>query len=316
MQVRIWGARGSLPTPLTPAAMRDKLRRILRDADAVDLRDDAAIDDFLDRSPHAKFYGGNTSCVEVRWEEETIVLDAGSGMRGLAEAMLADGRSKDHPIHILFTHFHWDHLCGLPFFVPIYRPGREIAIHSWRADTERLLAIQMSDAFFPVKWDKLPSAIACHRLDPEADNRVGAAVVRLKQLQHPDGCYGYRIERDGRSVCYLTDTEVSQNPEQHAGGYADFVEGADLVLVDAMYGFLDYHEHYNFGHSSIFTWIDFFRDSRIGELVVFHHDPAADDVALGKLAEAAQRYRELVAADATWRLSVAYEGQRWSFPPA
>ncbi|MDA3960988.1 MAG: MBL fold metallo-hydrolase [Planctomycetota bacterium] len=291
--------------------MRDKLRRLLRDADPADLTDDASIEDFLDQSAHAKFYGGNTSCVEVQCDDETFIFDAGSGMRGLAETMLADGRSKDHPIHILFTHFHWDHLCGLPFFVPVYLPGRELDIRSWRDDTERLLKIQMSDAFFPVKWDGLPSKIMCSQLMPEQANQVGGGVVTLKKLQHPDGCYGYRLTRGGRSVCYLTDTEVSQNPELLSAGYAEFVEGADLVLVDAMYGFLDYHEHYNYGHSSIFTWIDFFRDSKIGELVVFHHDPAADDIALGKLADAAQRYRELVAPEAAWSLSVAYEGQTW-----
>ncbi len=186
-------------------------------------------------------------------------------------------------------------------------------IHSWREgeDVDRILRIQMDDAHFPVKWTGLPSEIRCHQLDREAVNEVGSAQVRLKELQHPDGAYGYRISHGGRSICYLTDTEVSKNPEQLSAGYASFVEGADLVLVDAMYGFLDYHEHYNYGHSSVFTWVDFFRDSQIGELVVFHHDPQADDQALSKLAQSAQRYRELVAPQAQWALSVAHEGQSW-----
>jgi phosphoribosyl 1,2-cyclic phosphodiesterase len=297
-----------------PGRLQDKLTRVLRDASPEDIADDEAIAAYLERSGHGKCYGGNTSCVEVRCGEQTLILDAGSGMRPLADALAADGRLRNGELHILFTHFHWDHICGLPFFVPIYMPEREIGLWSWReaADTERLLALQMADAHFPVKWPMLPSVRTSHQFDLDGDNAIGDVSVRLLELNHPDGAYGYRITYGGRSLCFLTDTEVSQHPERFAERYAAFVEGADLVVVDAMYGFLDYHEHYNYGHSSVFTWIDFFRNADIGELVVFHHAPVATDQDLDRLAESATRYRGLVAPDARWGLSVAYEGQAWS----
>ena len=114
------------------------------------------------------------------------------------------------------------------------------------------------------------------------------------------------------SICYLTDTEVSKNPNRLAKMYAEFVEGSDLVIVDAMYGFLEYHEKINFGHSTIYNWIDFFKTSDIGELVIFHHDPLADDDSVRSLLGSAVRYKELMAPEATWQLTAAYEGQRWS----
>jgi ribonuclease BN (tRNA processing enzyme) len=100
-----------------------------------------------------------------------------------------------------------------------------------------------------------------------------------------------------------------------AESYASFVEGADVVIVDAMYGFLDYHDHINFGHSTIFNFIDFFRDAKIGELVIFHHDPMASDPQVTRLYMDAKRYTELVAPTASWTLSAAREGQEWVLPP-
>jgi ribonuclease BN (tRNA processing enzyme) len=143
---------------------------------------------------------------------------------------------------------------------------------------------------------------------------VAGAQVRILPMIHPDKAYGYRIDHGGRSVCYLTDTEVSKNPNRLAEIYATFVAGADVVIVDAMYGFLDYHDHVKFGHSTIFNFIDFFRETAIGELVIFHHDPLADDVAVSRLATDAKRYAELAASNVQWKLSAAYEGQEWDLP--
>ena len=130
-------------------------------------------------------------------------------------------------------------------------------------------------------------------------------------MVHPDKAYGHRITIGGKSICYLTDTEVSRTPDRWQAMYAEFVEGADIVIVDAMYGLIDYHEHYDFGHSAAFTWIDFFAGSNIGELVFFHHDPQADDIQLNRLLNSALDYQQMVASEAPWKLSLAYQGQKW-----
>lgn len=311
MEIRVWGVRGSLPTPLTGRQLREKLEAVLAAATPADLAGPAAISSFLDRTPIAATHGGNTSCIEVRLADQTLILDAGSGIRHLSAAILADGRLKDHRLRVLFTHFHWDHICGLPFFAPLYIPDVGLEFWSWREDVERLLRIQMADAHFPIKWDDLKSRRSYQQFDLGRANRLGSAEVRLLQLNHPDGAYGYRIDAEGGSVCYLTDTEVSKTPNEFAARYAAFVEGSQVVFVDAMYGFVDYHNHYDWGHSSVFTWIDFFKESNIRELVIFHHDPQAGDPALLRLLDDATKYRELVAPKARWKLSVAQEGMRW-----
>ncbi|MFW5830544.1 MAG: MBL fold metallo-hydrolase [Planctomycetota bacterium] len=315
MRIRLWGVRGSVATPLSNEQLRDKQRALLRSAAGVDLDDPAAIDAYLDASEYGGTHGGNTSCVEVAFEDAVFVLDAGTGIRALGAELMRDGRGSAMPIHCFFTHFHWDHICGFPFFAPIYQPERQISIWSGRSDAGRLLAGQMNDAYFPVKWDRIPARIDCVQLHPDAVQEVAGAEVRILPMLHPDKAYGYRIERGGRALCYLTDTEISKDANRLERIYADFVEGSDVVIVDAMYGFLEYHEHVNFGHSNIFNWIDFFRGSRIGELVIFHHDPLASDEDIHQLCTASQRYRELVAPEATWRISAAREGMRWDLPP-
>ncbi|TVR16274.1 MAG: MBL fold metallo-hydrolase [Planctomycetota bacterium] len=311
MHIRIWGVRGSLATPMTTKDLKAKLQSLLKEASPGDLSSPEAIQSLIDRSPHAATYGGNTSCLEVSFDGSVFILDAGTGIRNLATQLLSDGRATTSNLHIFLTHFHWDHICGFPFFVPIYQPGRRLDIWSGRSDVEELLRVQMSSAHFPVKWDKLASDIHCHHLEEGPAQQIAGAEVRILSMIHPDKAFGYRIDRNGRSICYLTDTEVSKNPNALAKPYADFVEGADVVVVDAMYGFLEYHEKINFGHSTIYNWIDFFKDSRIGELVIFHHDPNADDAAVTQLLRSARSYKDIAAPDARWSLSAAYEGQEW-----
>jgi phosphoribosyl 1,2-cyclic phosphodiesterase len=315
MQVRLWGVRGSIATPMSSALLQEKARRLLKEATPADLATPQAIEALLSRSANAWTYGGNTSCVEVEIGNTLFILDGGTGLRNLGNQLQLDGRIGTHQLNICFTHFHWDHICGFPFFKPIYTPGRRIDVWSGRSDAERLLKTQMMDAHFPAKWDSLPSTIVCHQLPEDAATDIAGASVRILPLIHPDKAYGYRIDYRGRSVCYLTDTEVSKNPNRHSQAYIDFVADADVVIVDAMYGFLDYHDHINFGHSTIFNFIDFFKDTRIGELVIFHHDPMADDPAVSKLCDDARRYSELAAPDATWKITAAREGQEWTLAP-
>jgi phosphoribosyl 1,2-cyclic phosphodiesterase len=316
MQIRIWGARGSLPSPMTSEQLQDKLRSLLQRLDPADLADDEHIDAFLAAAPEARLYGGNTSCVEVQVADEIFVFDAGSGIRAFGADLMQRTGSTEIPLRCFLTHFHWDHICGFPFFPPIYMPGRELQIYSGRSDSERLLAGQMADAYFPVKWPHLTSRISCQQLAVGQDHPIGPARVRLMKLIHPDQAYGYRVDHGGRSFCYLTDTEVSKQPNAVAQNYADFVAGADVVIVDAMYGFLSYHEHINFGHSTVFNWVDFFRDAAIGELVIFHHDPLASDADIDALVEQARRYAGVIAPESGMRISAAAEGRMWDLPEA
>jgi phosphoribosyl 1,2-cyclic phosphodiesterase len=311
MRARLWGVRGSLASPMSSAQLREKTRLLLAEATPADLASPEAIERYLNRSDHCWTYGGNTSCVEVSFADQLFVLDAGTGLRSLGQRLNEEGRAKNVGINMFFTHFHWDHICGFPYFGPIYMPERRIDVWSGRSDAERLLATQMGGAHFPVKWNKLPSTITCRQLPEDRATMIAGAEVRILPMIHPDKAYGYRITYRGHSVCYLTDTEVSKNPLRLAELYSSFVAGADVVIVDAMYGFLEYHDKINFGHSTIFNFIDFFKDTDIGELVIFHHDPMASDQAVNILRDDAKRYKAVIAPNATWRLTAAFEGQTW-----
>jgi hypothetical protein len=160
--------------------LRDKLRALLAELCPEDLASAESREAVLARSPHCRTYGGNTSCVEVSFGDQVFVLDAGTGIRELGVQLARDGRLKTHSINLFFTHFHWDHICGFPFFPAIYIPGRPIGVWSGRSDAARLLSLQMGDAHFPVKWNNLPSQITCTQIPEDGhvqvtDMRIGLA---------------------------------------------------------------------------------------------------------------------------------------------
>ena len=128
MRVKMWGVRGSLATPMSSALLREKARLLLSEATPGDLKSPQAIEAYLDRSSHSWTYGGNTSCVEVELDNQTFILDAGTGLRSLGLKLKEDGRDLRHQLHFFFTHFHWDHICGFPYFGPIYIPNRQIDV--------------------------------------------------------------------------------------------------------------------------------------------------------------------------------------------
>jgi phosphoribosyl 1,2-cyclic phosphodiesterase len=112
MRVKLWGVRGSLATPMSSAQLRDKARALLAEAKPADLASPQAIEAYLNRTPHSWTYGGNTSCVEVELDNQTCILDAGTGLRSLGLNLKNDGRDQKHALHFFFTHFHWDHIAG------------------------------------------------------------------------------------------------------------------------------------------------------------------------------------------------------------
>jgi metal-dependent hydrolase (beta-lactamase superfamily II) len=124
---------------MSSALLREKARLLLSEASPADLKSPQAIEAYLDRSSHSWTYGGNTSCVEVELDNQTFILDAGTGLRSLGLKMKEDGRDLSHQLHFFFTHFHWDHICGFPYFGPIYIPNRQIDVWSGRSDALRLL---------------------------------------------------------------------------------------------------------------------------------------------------------------------------------
>lgn len=255
--VKFWGTRGSIPTPAS----------------------------------WTRVYGGNTACVEVRFDDTVFICDAGSGIRELGKDLLA--RNPPPPeLHLLITHTHWDHIQGFPFFVPAYLPQCRIRVYGTSAGDDqryRLLSGQMTSEYFPISFGDLGARIMFDHLN-EGEGVVGGVRVSCIPLNHPGGCCGYRFEKDGVKIVYATDNELELQPDDvfpdpdHQGGLrqapealVEAVRGADLLIMDAQYDDAQYATKKGWGHSSCFSTTDLAIRAEVKNLALFHHDPESTD---------------------------------------
>lgn len=233
-------------------------------------------------------YGGNTSCVEVRVGDQVLVLDAGTGLRGLGKRFLRDrvGRAT-----LLMTHAHWDHVNGFPFFEPGYRP--DFAMNVIARDLKgcdcigQVLSDCMKSPLFPVPLTTMRAAMTFENLT--AGDRLDLApglVVRTAPLNHPGGAIGYRIEYGGRAFCYVTDTE--HVPGQPDANILSLIEGADLVAYDSSYTEEEFEQRRGWGHSTPAEGVRLARAAGVGALCLFHHDPDHDDLQMAAIEREAQ----------------------------
>jgi phosphoribosyl 1,2-cyclic phosphodiesterase len=253
-QVRFWGVRGSIPCP---------------------------------GLSHAT-YGGNTACVEVRCGDTVLILDAGTGLRPLGQALRAEGVTT---LHLLLSHVHLDHVIGLPFFEPAYDPHTRLVIRAGnllpearlRQTLERLLSVP----FFPVSPDVFRAAVDCVDFRAgEAFQLPGAVHVTTAPLNHPDRATGYRIQWQGRSVCYVTDTE---HPASGLDArILNLIQGTDLLIYDSTYNTATYPAHKGWGHSTWEAGVALAQAGEVRGFALFHHDPDADDAALAIVEQQAQ----------------------------
>lgn len=232
-------------------------------------------------------YGGDTSCLEVRSSRgDLLILDAGTGIRLLGCELL--GR-EPFDLTILFSHYHWDHIQGLPFFKPLYDPRVTLRLggcRDARGELTRVLSRALRPPLFPVPFEKVPAKIVVAPFENES-LRVGELFVRRIATSHPDRGAGFRIEENGRSLVYLTDNELSL---RHRGGlsfadYAAFCRGADLLIHDAEYTPEEYPHRRGWGHSHFAEVAALAREAKVGRLGLFHHNQERTDQELDQIVE-------------------------------
>jgi phosphoribosyl 1,2-cyclic phosphodiesterase len=254
MEIRLWGTRGSVASP----------------------------------GPETIRYGGNTACVEVRGDGALLVLDAGTGIRQLGQSLAGhDGR-----VDLLLTHLHLDHLQGLGFFEPAYRPGVDLHIWGPPSTTEDLrtrLSRYFSPPLFPVRLRDLGSRVTLHDV-PHEPFVIGGCTVLGEAIIHPGPTVGYRISDRSGSVAYLPDHEPALGAQRFPIDPAwtsgqNLARGVDFLIHDAQYTPEEYPSHAGWGHSSTdHTW-EFARQADVGRLVTFHHNPAHTDALLDGIVE-------------------------------
>ena len=262
--IRFWGVRGSIASP----------------------------------GAHTAAVGGNTSCVEITTATGgTIILDAGTGIRALGDELV---RRKVGHAHLLLSHLHWDHIQGLPFFVPAWLPSSQLEIVGARSTgtpelgPEASLSLQMQPPHFPVKLADMRSHLSFREVDSGDTLTIAGATVRATRLNHPGGVMGYRIESGGRAIVYATDTE-------HRAGELDadlvsLARGADVLVYDAMYTEDEYAgreggSKVGWGHSTWEAGCAVADAAGVDRLVLFHHDPARTDEQVEAIERAAAGQR-------------------------
>jgi phosphoribosyl 1,2-cyclic phosphodiesterase len=250
MQVTFWGARGSVPTP------------------------------------HARTlkYGGNTSCVEVRTPAgHTIILDCGTGIMHLGKLLAERTPPEGHKLMVFLTHFHWDHIQGLPFFAPLYDIRNQVFFHCFEAhgfSGKEALGALMLTPYFPVDMSVMKARKNFYTIGEER-LKVFDVEISSKYLNHPQGCLGFRVDSEDGVFVYGTDHEHGV-PEFDAN-MRTLAEGADLLVYDAQYTPAEYQTHVGWGHSTWEEGIRVARDADVRELVLFHHDPDHSDLFLDKM---------------------------------
>ena len=255
LKVKFWGVRGSIACP---------------------------------SANHIK-YGGNTSCLEIKVGDRRLVLDAGTGIRGLGQTFLKDDISQ---IHILLTHTHWDHINGFPFFVPAYDPRRSVHIMAGHLrggeGIQNVLAAQMDNPMFPVPLSAMQAKMRFEDFEAGMSFNIYDDVhVRTAPLNHPNGATGYRIEHAGHSICYVSDTEhVPGKMDQNILG---LIEGADLVIYDSTYTEEEFPTKIGWGHSTWNEGVKLCREAGAKSMAIFHHDPEHEDLFMDKLGEEAKK---------------------------
>ena len=245
MLVKVWGVRGSVP---------------------------------VSGSEYTK-YGGDTTCIEVRTaNDEIVIIDAGSGIRKLGNRLLEEKRQR---FNLLFTHFHWDHLIGFPFFKPIYFPGTEIEIYGCSFDGNTLnemLSTVMTSPYFPVRLKDINANIKYHRACVKKFQLDDIQITPIN-LSHPNQAIGFKFEENGKSFVFMTDNELAFS---HEGGldyqdYIDFVNGADLLFHDAEYTDKDYELTKTWGHSRYKDAMQLALEAEVKTFGLVHHNQERTD---------------------------------------
>ncbi len=312
MRVKFWGVRGSIPSPLSAQQVEGKIVDALLSAAHVNLKDRAAVEAYVRSLPLMArgTFGGNTPCVEVRTAaNDLVIIDAGSGLRLLGEELMkAEFAQGSGFAHVLFSHYHWDHLQGFPFFAPAFVPGNRFEV--WSADglTEEMLTKQQSAPNFPVPFAGMGATFEFHVLTPGTELYDGRLRVTPMALDHPGTSHGFRVEADGKVFIFATDAEYKKVDDQFLAHYTDFFRDADLLLFDAQYSFTESLDKRDWGHSTAAIGVEIAAHTGVKQLVLFHHDPRTSDEQLQHFLENARQYAAVVPGGGSCEILVAYEG--------
>jgi len=328
VEVTFWGVRGSVPSPLTGGLVEKKLKDLFQEFLKTG-RSDWEV--FYAELPFWKrsTYGGNTSCVELTVGGKRIIFDLGTGVRELGSALLKEMFAKGGlDTEIFLSHVHWDHIQGIPYFPPLYinkyLTGINNKMHfyggtNWMKPVGECLEAQMTTPSFPITWEyikKITGELKTNDVFDGLKFSVGEAEVTVRQLDHPQETYGYRVDYKGIATVYATDNEP-RNPLHPDPALLSLAKGADLLIIDCQYT-QDIYEgkvggvcRQRWGHSYPEAIAQVAVQAKVKKMALFHHDPNSTDEAIHQIGAYVQKLvREL---GGSTEVVAAYEGLKIIF---
>ncbi|MDM8527095.1 tetratricopeptide repeat protein [Anaerolineales bacterium HSG24] len=319
MKITIWGARGSIPSPLKPEEVKEKIYKAVLGAANVNLKDPQAVRLYVDSLPALQngTAGGNTTCVEIQANNQTFIIDAGSGIRELGLKLMEGpcGRGKG-VLHLLFSHAHWDHIQGFPFFRPAFVPGNKIYIYSIH-DLETVLAEQQKFITFPVPLHYMQATREFIDIKPSEQFYIDDVKINTIETVHPGKAYAFRFDDEYSTFVFASDAEYKNLDQEHLQPYIDFFRNADALIFDTQFTLGEALEKVDWGHSSALIGADMARAAGAKKLLLFHHDPTYSDVTLEEIQESTINYQaQNPAAGPICDVVVAHEGLTIDLAPS
>jgi len=254
LSIKFWGVRGSTPCP----------------------------------GPDTIIYGGNTSCIEIRADDNIFIIDLGTGARLLGDELAADAKRKNKKIkaEIFITHTHWDHIMGFPMFTPVYTKDTELKITgpviSENESLKDIFETQLSHNFWPVRLNELSASIEYNQIKETTLFYPGGLEVSSKILNHPITCLGYRFNYQGKSIAVIFDHEPYSSHDENEK-IINFIKDTDILIHDSHYTKEEYPAHIGWGHSTLDNALQNAAASRAKTLIFFHHEPSHSDSKLEQL---------------------------------
>jgi anti-anti-sigma factor len=289
MLLKFWGTRGSIPSPISVEQVEQKVVAALEEAGRrnINLSDHQAIQALvreLSQNFKTSTVGGNTTCVTIEINDDLIIFDAGSGIRRLGDYLMDDEQAKKYGFrqgeghaYIFFTHTHWDHIQGLPFFKPIHVPGNVFDIYHVHPYVPDALNGQMQPWFFPKQFSQIGATLNFHQVqEGEQINIAGASITSI-ELKHPGHAYAYRVVADNAIAILATDAEYKNLDYVNTAKFCNFYANADALIFDAMFSVRESFVKEDWGHSSALIGADIAKESHVKCLYLFHHDPISSD---------------------------------------
>ncbi|MBF0440702.1 MAG: MBL fold metallo-hydrolase [Oligoflexales bacterium] len=271
MKMKFWGTRGSLPRSYSNQDFNNFVKELINKAESKGI---STLKEFSNAMNDAKFgapllLGGHTSCTEIIHEKEHFFIDSGTGITDAAVQVLKEGQNE---FRLFQTHMHWDHIMGLPFFLPIYIPGIRITIYHVHPITPEYIKLQFNGVNFPVPWEQLGSTIEFKKINLYEKMQFGSVTVSAFCLDHPGGSFGYRFDAGGKSIAIGVDGEYKRLTPENLGNDLKYFQNLDLLTFDAQYAMNELVRRFDWGHCTPSIGVDLALREGVKTLVLNHHD--------------------------------------------